>query len=56
MKLRVVAIILLLSILLFLGFKKVSVNKNKELRTNIEQLNILRYLVAQYLYFAPYFY
>ena len=44
MKLRVVAIILLLSVLLFFGFKKVSVNKNKEQSTNIEQLNILKYL------------
>ncbi len=43
MKLRVVAIILLLSLLLFLGFKKVSTNKNKEQSTNIEQLNILKY-------------
>jgi len=44
MKLRVIAIILLLSLLLFLGFKKVSANKNKEQSTNIEQLNILRYV------------
>jgi len=44
MKLRVVAIILLLSLLLFFGFKKVSDNKNKEQSTNIEQLNILRYI------------
>ena len=44
MKLRVVAIILLLSLLLFFGFKKVSADKNKEQSTNIEQLNILRYL------------
>ena len=44
MKLRVVAIILLLSILLFFGFKKVSANKNKEQSTNIEQLNIFKYL------------
>ena len=44
MKLRVVAIILLLSLLLFFGFKKVSLNKNKEQSTNIEQLNILRYI------------
>ena len=40
MKLRVVAIILLLSLLLFFGFKKVSANKNKEQSTNIERLNI----------------
>ncbi len=44
MKLRVVAIILLLSLLLFFGFKKVSANKNKKQSTNIEQLNILRYI------------
>jgi len=44
MKLKVVAIILLLSLLLFFGFKKVSANKNKEQSTNIEQLNILRYI------------
>ena len=44
MKLRIVAIIiLLLSLLLFFGFKKVSTNKNKEQSTNIEQLNILKY-------------
>ncbi len=44
MKLRVVAIILLLSLLLFLGFNKVSANKNKEQNINIEQLNILKYI------------
>jgi len=44
MKLRLVAIILLLSLLLFFGFKKVSANKNKEQITNIEQLNILKYI------------
>ena len=44
MKLRVVAIILLLSLLLFFGFKKVSANKNKEQSTTIEQLNILKYI------------
>ena len=44
MKLRVVAIILLLSLLLFFGFKKVSTNKNKEQSTDIEQLNILKYI------------
>jgi len=44
MKLRVVAIILLLSLLLFFGFKKVSPNKNKEQNTNIEQLNIIKYI------------
>ena len=44
MKLRVVAIILLLSLLLFVGFKKVSAHKNKDQNTNIEQLNILKYI------------
>jgi len=44
MRLRVVAIIILLSLLLFFGFKKVSANKNKEQITNIEQLNILKYI------------
>ena len=44
MKLRLVAIILLLSLLLFFGFKKVSANKNKEQSSNIEQLNILKYI------------
>ena len=44
MKLRVVAIILLLSLLLFFGFKKVSPNKNKEQSTNIEQLSIIKYI------------
>ena len=44
MKLRVVAIILLLSLLLFFGFKKISSNKNKEHSTNIEQQSILKYL------------
>ena len=43
MKLRIVAIILLLSLLLFFGFKKVSANK-KDQSTNIEQLNILKYI------------
>jgi len=43
MKLRVVAIILL-SLLLFFGFKKVSPNKNKEQSTNIEQLSIIKYI------------
>ena len=43
MKLRVVAIILL-SLLLFFGFQKVSANKNKEQSINIEQLNILKYI------------
>ena len=44
MKLRIVAIILLLSLLLFFGFKKVSANKNNQHSTNIEQLNILKYI------------
>ena len=44
MKLRVVAIILLLSLLLFFGFKKVSTIKDKAQSTNIEQLNILKYI------------
>ena len=44
MKLRVIAIILLFSLLIFFGFKKISANKNNELSTNIEQLNILKYL------------
>ena len=44
MKLRVVAIILLLSLLLFFGLKKVFPYKNNEQSTNIEQLNILRYI------------
>jgi len=44
MKLRVVAIILLLSILLLIGFKKVSANKNEKQSTSIEQLNILKYI------------
>jgi len=44
MKIRLVAIILILSLLLFVGFKKVSANKNKEQSTNIEQLNILKYI------------
>jgi len=43
MKLRVVTI-LLLSLLLFFGFKKVSPNKNKEQSTNIEQLSIIKYI------------
>ena len=44
MKLRVISIIILLSLLLFLGFKKVSTNKYKEQSTNIDQLNILKYI------------
>ena len=44
MKLRVVAIILLLSLLFFIGFKKVPTNKNTEQSINIEQLNILKYI------------
>ena len=44
MKLRVVVIILSLTLILFLGFKKVSANNNKEQITNIEQIKILKYL------------
>ena len=44
MKIRIVAIIILLSLLIFFGFKKVSANKNNEQSTKIEQLNILKYL------------
>ncbi len=44
MKLRLIAIISLISLLIFVGFKTVSTNKNKEQSTNIEQLNILKYI------------
>ena len=44
MKLRVIAIIILLSLLLFFGFKKVSPNKNKKQSTNIDQLSIVKYI------------
>ena len=44
MKLRVVAIIILLSLLFFFVFDKVSANKNKEKITNIEQIKILKYV------------
>ena len=44
MKLRVVVIIIFLSLLLFFGFKKVFANNIKEQITNIEQINILKYL------------
>ena len=44
MKLRVIAIIFLLSLLLFFGFKKIFPNKNKEQSTNIEQLSIIKYI------------
>jgi hypothetical protein len=44
MKIRVVAIILLLSLLLFFGFNKVLAKESKEQSTNIEQLNIFKYL------------
>jgi len=44
MKFRLVAIILLLFLLLFFGFKKFSSNKNKDQSTHIEQLNILKYI------------
>ena len=44
MKLRIVTVLLLLSLLFFIGFKKVSANINKEQSTNIAQLNILKFL------------
>ena len=44
MKLRVVAIILLLSLLIFVGLKKASAYKNKQQNTNIEQLGIIKYI------------
>ena len=44
MKLRILAITLLLTLLLFFGFKKVSPNKNKQQNTNIEQLSIIKYI------------
>ena len=44
MKLRVLTIILLLSLLVFFGFKKISTHKNKQQSGNIEQLSILKYL------------
>ena len=44
MKLRVVTIILLLSLLLFFGFKKISTHIDTEQISNIEQLSILKYL------------
>ena len=44
MKLRVVALIVLLSLLLFFGFKQVSAYKNKGQSTHVEQLNILKYI------------
>jgi len=44
MKLKIVAIILLLSLLFFFGFKKTFANKNKEQSKSIEQINILKYL------------
>ena len=44
MKLKVVAIILLLSLLIIFGFKKFSANKNKAQSTNIEELTIFKYL------------
>ena len=44
MKLRVIAIILLFSLLIFFSFQKISANTNKEQFTNIEQLNILKYI------------
>ena len=44
MKLRELAIILLLCLLLFFGFKKVFANKNNQQSINIDQLNILKYI------------
>ena len=48
MKPRVIIIIItitiLLSLLPFFGFKKVSANKNKQQSTNIEELNIFKYV------------
>ena len=44
MKFRVVAIIILLSLLFFFVFEKVSANKNKGKITNIEQIKILKYV------------
>ena len=44
MKFKVLTIILLLSLLFFFGFKKISANKNKEQSIKIEKLNILKYL------------
>ena len=43
MKLRGLVIIIFLSLLFFVSFKKVYANKNKEQVTNIEQINILKY-------------
>ena len=44
MKFKVIAIILIFSLILFFGFKKVYANQNKELSINIAELNILKYL------------
>ena len=44
MNLKVVGIILSLSLLFFFGLKKIASHKNEEQKTNIEQLNILKYL------------
>jgi len=46
MKLRLVAIILLLSLLLFFGFKKVSANKNNYKISN-SKINKINYLGAK---------
>ena len=43
MKLRGLVIIIFLSLLFFVSFKKVYANNNKEQITNIEQINILKY-------------
>ncbi len=44
MKLRLVAITILLTLLLFFGFRKISAHTNKELITNNQGVNILKYL------------
>ena len=44
MKLKIVAIILLLFLLIFFGYKKIYASKIKEQSINVEQLNILKYL------------
>ena len=44
MKLKLVPIIILLSLFLFFGLKKISFNNNNPKSTNIEQLNILKYI------------
>ena len=44
MRFRIIAITLLLLLSIFIGFKKVYANNNKEQITNIEQLSILKYV------------